>query len=87
MITIDEYHIERFTIPFEQVRENLRKIFDEYGVTQHSQDGWLECGDFYSVLLDNNGELSKHGKEIMERWKGRFGDYYKEMVFDMYIID
>lgn len=84
---INEFHKAGFTIPFEQVRENLRKIFDEYGVTKDSQDSWLGIGDFYSGLLGSDGQLDEQGKETMERWKDHFGDVYKEMDFDMYMID
>ena len=88
MWELDVNHMQKeFTIPFEQVQENLRKVFEEYGITKKSQADWLETQDFYWGLLSDNGELSERGKETMERWKKSFGDFYKEMDFAMYMID
>lgn len=76
-----------YTIPFEQAQENLRKVFEEYGVSKKNQDYWLGWTDFYSELLDKNGQLSEEGRATMERWKDYFGDPLKEMSFSMYVID
>lgn len=84
---IDESYRKYYSIPLENVQKNLQAIFDEYGITKQSQADWLEWGDFYAGLLDENGKLSERGKETMERWKGSFGDFYKEMRFAMYMID
>lgn len=79
--------IDYYNIPFEQVQENLRNIFDEYGVTKRMQADWLGTSDFYLGLLDKNGQLSERGRETMEKWKDSFGDFYKEMDFVMYMVD
>lgn len=84
---IDESYRKYYSIPLENVQKNLQAIFDEYGITKQSQADWLEWGDFYAGLLDENGKLSERGKATMERWKGSFGDFYKEMRFAMYMID
>ena len=75
-----------YTIPFEQAQENLRKVFEEYGVSKENQTEWLDWADFY-CLLDKNGQLSERGRATMERWKDHFGDPLKEMDFAMYMID
>ena len=54
---------------------------------QKNQDYWLGWTDFYSELLDKNGQLSEEGRATMERWKDYFGDPLKEMSFEMYMID
>ena len=74
------------SLPYEQLRENLRKVFEEYGVSKTEQDSWLDTIDFY-CLLDKNGQLSERGRATMERWKDHFGDPLKEMDFAMYMID
>ena len=76
-----------YTIPFEQAQENLRKVFEEYGVSKKNQEYWLGWTDFYSELLGKNGQLSEEGRATMERWKDYFGDPLKEMSFSMYVID
>ena len=78
---------DAYTIPFEQAQENLRKIFEEYGVSKENQDDWLGWADFYGELLDKNGQLSEEGRATMEKWKDYFGDPLKEMSFSMYMID
>lgn len=79
---------DEYAVPFEQVQENLRKVFDEYGVTKRMQADWLETSDFYSALMDKKtGQLSERGRETMERWKKNFGDKHGEMCFEMYMID
>ena len=75
-----------YTIPFEQAQENLRKVFEEYGVSKENQTEWLDWADFY-CLLDKNGQLSERGRATMEKWKDYFGDPLKEMSFSMYMID
>ena len=75
-----------FEIPFEQAQENLRKVFEEYGVSKENQTEWLDWADFY-CLLDKNGQLSERGRATMEKWKDHFGDPLKEMDFAMYMID
>ena len=75
-----------YTIPFEQAQENLRKVFEEYGVSKENQTEWLDWADFY-CLLDKNGQLSERGRATMEKWKDHFGDPLKEMDFAMYMID
>ena len=75
-----------YTIPFEQAQENLRKVFEEYGVSKENQTEWLDWADFY-CLLDKNGQLSERGRATMEKWKDHFGDPLKEMDFEMYMID
>lgn len=77
---------DAYTIPFEQAQENLRKVFEEYGVSKENQTEWLDWADFY-CLLDKNGQLSERGRATMERWKDHFGDPLKEMDFSMYVID
>ena len=84
---LDESYRKYYSIPLESVQKNLQAIFDEYDITKQSQADWLERGDFYAGLLDENGKLSERGKETMERWKGSFGDFYKEMDFAMYMVD
>ena len=74
------------SLPYEQLRENLRKVFEEYGVSKTEQDSWLDFTDFY-CLLDKNGQLSERGRATMEKWKDHFGDPLKEMDFAMYMID
>lgn len=74
------------SLPYEQLRENLRKVFEEYGVSKTEQDSWLDTIDFY-CLLDKNGQLSERGRATMEKWKDHFGDPLKEMNFAMYMID
>ena len=75
-----------YTIPFEQAQENLRKVFEEYGVSKENQTEWLDWADFY-CLLDKNGQLTERGRATMEKWKDHFGDPLKEMDFAMYMID
>lgn len=75
-----------YTIPFEQAQENLRKVFEEYGVSKENQTEWLDWADFY-CLLDKNGQFTERGRAIMEKWKDHFGDPLKEMDFAMYMID
>ena len=77
---------ERLKIPFEKAQSNLRKIFEQYGVTKKSIESWIDTSDFYS-MLDEYGELNDYGKEVMEKWKHRFGDLHGEMNFGMYMID
>ena len=56
MWKLDENRMQReFSVPFAQVRENLRKVFEEYGVSNTKQNTWLETKDFYWGLLDDNG--------------------------------
>ena len=74
------------SLPYEQLRENLRKVFEEYGVSKENQTEWLDWADFY-CLLDKNGQLSERGRATMEKWKDHFGDPLKEMDFAMYMID
>ena len=38
-------------------------------------------------MLNEYGELNDYGKEVMEKWKHRFGDLHGEMNFGMYMID
>lgn len=84
----DENRMQKeFSVPFAQVRENLRKVFEEYGVSNTKQNTWLETQDFYWGLLDDNGQLTERGRATMERWKDHFGDPLKEMDFEMYMID
>ena len=88
MWKLDEYRMQReFSVPFAQVRENLRMVFEEYGVSNTKQNTWLETEDFYWGLLDKNGQLSEEGRATMEKWKDYFGDPLKEMSFSMYMID
>ena len=75
-----------YTIPFEQAQENLRKVFEEYGISKENQTEWLDWADFY-CLLDKNGQLSERGRATMEKWKDHFGDPLNEMDFAMYMID
>ena len=75
-----------YTIPFKQAQENLRKVFEAYGVSKENQTEWLDWADFY-CLLDKNGQLSERGRATMEKWKDHFGDPLKEMDFSMYMID
>ena len=75
-----------YTIPFKQAQENLRKVFEEYGVSKENQTEWLDWADFY-CLLDGNGQLTERGRATMEKWKDFFGDPLKEMSFAMYMID
>lgn len=77
---------DAYTIPFKQAQENLRKVFEEYGVSKENQDYWLGWTDFY-CLLDKNGQLTERGRATMEKWKDHFGDPLKEMDFAMYMID
>ena len=77
---------DAYTIPFEQAQENLRKVFEEYGVSKENQIEWLDWADFY-CLLDKNGQLTERGRATMEKWKDHFGDPLKEMDFAMYMID
>lgn len=77
---------DAYTIPFEQAQENLRKVFEEYGVSKENQTEWLDWADFY-CLLDGNGQLTERGRATMEKWKDYFGDPLKEMSFSMYMID
>lgn len=77
---------DAYTIPFKQAQENLRKVFEEYGVSKENQTEWLDWADFY-CLLDKNGQLSERGGATMEKWKDHFGDPLKEMDFEMYMID
>lgn len=87
MWKLDENRMQReFSVPFAQVRENLRKVFEEYGVSKENQDYWLGWTDFY-CLLDKNGQLTERGRATMEKWKDYFGDPLKEMDFAMYMID
>ena len=74
------------SLPYEQLRENLRKVFEDYGVSKTNQNRWLDFTDFY-CLLDKNGQLSEEGRATMEKWKDYFGDPLKEMSFSMYMID
>lgn len=74
------------SLPYEQLRENLRKVFEDYGVSKTNQNRWLDFTDFY-CLLDKNGQLSEEGRATMEKWKDYFGDPLKEMSFAMYMID
>lgn len=74
------------SLPYEQLRENLRKVFEEYGVSKENQTEWLDFTDFY-CLLDQNGQLTERGRATMEKWKDHFGDPLKEMDFEMYMID
>lgn len=74
------------SLPYEQLRENLRKVFEEYGVSKENQTEWLDWVDFY-CLLDKNGQLTERGRATMEKWKDYFGDPLKEMSFSMYMID
>ena len=74
------------SLPYEQLRENLRKVFEDYGVSKTNQNRWLDFTDFY-CLLDKNGQLSEEGRATMEKWKDYFGDPLKEMSFPMYMID
>lgn len=74
------------SLPYEQLRENLRKVFEEYGVSKTKQDSWLDFTDLY-CLLDDNGQLTERGRATMEKWKDHFGDPLKEMGFSMYVID
>ena len=74
------------SLPYEQLRENLRKAFEDYGVSKTNQNRWLDFTDFY-CLLDKNGQLSEEGRATMEKWKDCFGDQLKEMSFSMYMID
>lgn len=88
MWELDENRMQReFSVPFAQVRENLRKVFEEYGVSNTKQNTWLETEDFYWELLDDNGQLTERGRATMEKWKDHFGDPLKEMDFAMYMID
>ena len=75
-----------YTIPFKQAQENLRKVFEEYGVSKENQTEWLDWADFY-CLLDGTGQLTERGRATMEKWKDFFGDPLKEMSFAMYMID
>ena len=77
---------ERLKIPFEKAQSNLRKIFEQYGVTKKSIESWIDTSDFYS-MLNEYGELNDYGKKLMEKWKHRFGDIHGEMNFEMYMID
>ena len=54
------------SLPYEQLRENLRKVFENYGVSKTNQNRWLDFTDFY-CLLDKNGQLSEEGRATMER--------------------
>ena len=74
------------SLPYEQLRENLRKVFEDYGVSKTNQNRWVDFTDFY-CLLDKNGQLSEEGRATMEKWKDYFGDPLKEMSFAMYMID
>ena len=74
------------SLPYEQLREKLRKVFEEYGVSKTKQNIWLDTIDFY-CLLDKNGQLTERGRATMEKWKDHFGDPLKEMDFAMYMID
>lgn len=78
---------DAYTIPFKQAQENLRKVFEEYGVSKKNQTKWLGWADFYGELLDKNGQLSEEVRATMEKWKDHFGDPLKEMDFSMYMID
>ena len=76
-----------YTIPFKQAQENLRKVFEEYGVSKENQTYWSNWEDFYWRLLDDNGQPTERGRATMEKWKDHFGDPLKEMSFAMYMID
>ena len=78
---------DAYTIPFEQAQENLRKVFEEYGVSKENQTYWSNWEDFYWRLLDDNGQPTERGRATMEKWKDHFGDPLKEMSFAMYMID
>lgn len=78
---------EFFTIPFEQVKKNLRKILEDYGVSKKNCEDWLNWNDFYFALLDRNGNLSKDGADLLEYWKDYIGDPLKEMDIEMFVID
>ncbi|HIU99303.1 MAG TPA: hypothetical protein IAC73_05630 [Candidatus Limadaptatus stercoripullorum] len=76
-----------YSLPFEKLRAALDAAFDEYGVTEEHREVWLGFKDFYGGLLDKNGQFGKKGREIMEKWKGCFGDPLKETSFSMSMID
>ena len=88
MQKIDENRMQReFSIPFAQVRENLCRLFEEYGVSKENQTYWSNWEDFYWRLLDDSGQPTERGRATMEKWKDHFGDPLKEMDFSMYVID
>lgn len=76
-----------YSLPFEKLRETLGAAFDEYEVTEEHGEVRLRFKDFYGGLLDKNGQFGKKGREIMEKWKGCFGDPLKETSFSMFMID
>ena len=68
MWKLDENRMQReFSVPFAQVRENLRKVFEEYGVSKTNQNRGLDFTDFY-CLLDKKrvGQQWKNGKTTSE---------------------
>ena len=79
---------KQYGIPFNQIRENLRKIFKDNGVSKKNQEKWLSWSDFYYDFLDKDGKsLSEYGKHIFEHFKDRLGDPIKELWIDRFVID
>lgn len=75
-----------FTIPFEQVKENLRKILEEQGVSKENCEDWPKWCNFYFELLDKDGKLSARGADFFEYWKNYLGDPIKEMTVERYAL-
>lgn len=76
-----------FNIPFEEVQKNLRKILEEHGVSKENCEDWPQWSDFYFELLDENGELSKRGADLLLYFKDYIGDHKKESYVEMFVID
>lgn len=83
-----EYYERDFGLPFEELKANLKKILEQYGVSKENCEDWLTWGDFYDEILDKDGKhISERGKRLFEHFKDCLGDPIKEMPIEMYVID